>query len=308
MAFAPQFLDDIRSRVTLSDVIARRIRLIRRGREHTGLCPFHNEKTPSFNVNAEKQYYYCFGCNATGTALTFLMQHDRLDFIAAVETLAARVGIEVPREQGAASKTTNDKPLYDVLAWADKWFQQALRTHPESERVKTYLKGRGVTGVTARDFGIGFAPPGWDTLVNALAAYEARAKQPSLREFLDEMALVGQEEQEKEDQGARVALMTLHSAKGLEFPHVYMVGMEEGLLPHRRSIEDLGGAAIDEERRLCYVGITRAKDDLTLSFCKARTKWGVERPQVPSRFLMEMRGQTEQAARAAAAADVARSA
>jgi DNA helicase-2/ATP-dependent DNA helicase PcrA len=140
-------------------------------------------------------------------------------------------------------------------------------------------------------------------LVNALAAYEDRAKQPSLREFLDEMALVGQEEQEKEDQGARVALMTLHSAKGLEFPHVYMVGMEEGLLPHRRSIEDLGGAAIDEERRLCYVGVTRAKDDLTLSFCKARTKWGVERPQVPSRFLMEMRGLTEQAARAAAAAE-----
>jgi DNA helicase II / ATP-dependent DNA helicase PcrA len=146
----------------------------------------------------------------------------------------------------------------------------------------------------------------WETigdLVSALGAYEERAKQPSLREFLDEMALVGQEEQEKEDQGARVALMTLHSAKGLEFPHVYMVGMEEGLLPHRRSIEDLGGAAIDEERRLCYVGVTRAKDELTLSFCKARTKWGVERPQVPSRFLMEMRGQTEQAARAAAAAE-----
>jgi DNA helicase-2/ATP-dependent DNA helicase PcrA len=140
-------------------------------------------------------------------------------------------------------------------------------------------------------------------LVNALAAYEERAKQPSLREFLDEMALVGQEQQEKEEQGSRVALMTLHSAKGLEFPHVYMVGMEEGLLPHRRSIEDLGGAAIDEERRLCYVGVTRAKDELTLSFCKARTKWGVERPQVPSRFLMEMRGQTEQAARAAAAAE-----
>ncbi len=103
------------------------------------------------------------------------MQHDRLDFIAAVETLAARVGIEVPREHGAASRTTNDKPLYDVLAWADKWFQQALRTHPESERVKTYLKGRGVTGVTARDFGIGFAPPGWDTLVNAFGSDQREA-------------------------------------------------------------------------------------------------------------------------------------
>jgi DNA helicase-2/ATP-dependent DNA helicase PcrA len=140
-------------------------------------------------------------------------------------------------------------------------------------------------------------------LVSALAAYEQRTKTPSLREFLDEMTLAGRDEQEKEEQGARVALMTFHSAKGLEFSHVYMVGMEEGLIPHRRAVEDSGGAGIDEERRLCYVGVTRAKDELTLSLCKARTKWGVERPQVPSRFLMEMRGQTEQAAKAAAAAE-----
>jgi ATP-dependent exoDNAse (exonuclease V) beta subunit len=97
--------------------------------------------------------------------------------------------------------------------------------------------------------------------------------------------------------------MTLHSAKGLEFPHVYMVGMEEGLLPHKRSVEDSSGIGIEEERRLCYVGVTRAKDRLTLSFCKARMKWGAERPQIPSRFLMEMRGQTERAARAAEAAE-----
>jgi ATP-dependent exoDNAse (exonuclease V) beta subunit len=126
-----------------------------------------------------------------------------------------------------------------------------------------------------------------------------------LREFLDETALAGRDDLTKDDEHrpAAVTLMTLHSAKGLEFPHVYMVGMEEGLMPHRRAVADSGGRAIAEERRLCYVGITRARDTLTLSFCKGRMKLGVLRAQIPSRFLMEMRGDTEKAQRAAEAAE-----
>ncbi len=133
-----------------------------------------------------------------------------------------------------------------------------------------------------------------EEVVNSLSRYQQRAKKPDLREFLDEIALGDRDDTEdKESQLARnaVALMTLHSAKGLEFPEVYLVGMEEGLLPHHRSLTD-GGDAIDEERRLCYVGVTRARDRLTLSLALSRMKWGKSRPTEPSRFLYELTGQT----------------
>jgi DNA helicase-2/ATP-dependent DNA helicase PcrA len=134
-----------------------------------------------------------------------------------------------------------------------------------------------------------------EEVVNALAAYQQRAKQPTLAGFLDDVALGNREEEDDKDrQLARdcVALMTLHSAKGLEFKQVYMVGMEEGLLPHHRSVKE-EGAAIDEERRLCYVGITRAQDRLTLSLALSRMKWGKPRPTFPSRFLYEMTGRAD---------------
>lgn len=133
-------------------------------------------------------------------------------------------------------------------------------------------------------------------LVNAVSTYESREDEPTLMGFLEESSL-GDRENDKDDDERRehaVTLMTLHSAKGLEFPHVYLVGLEEGLLPHKRSLlEDVN--TIPEERRLAYVGVTRAQDSLTLSFCKTRMKWGKQRPQIPSRFLMEMRGETEKA-------------
>ncbi len=139
--------------------------------------------------------------------------------------------------------------------------------------------------------------------LNSLALYEQRTEGATLAGFLEEAALAGREDQKDSDDKRErhaVTLMTLHSAKGLEFPHVFMVGMEEGLLPHVRSVVD--GKSIDEERRLCYVGVTRAQDTLTLTFCKERMKWGKPRAQIPSRFLMEMRGETERAKKAAEAA------
>jgi DNA helicase-2/ATP-dependent DNA helicase PcrA len=142
-----------------------------------------------------------------------------------------------------------------------------------------------------------------EELVNAAALYEQRTPKPSLEGFLEEAALSDRDNMnssEKPQQDA-VTLMTLHSAKGLEFPHVFLVGMEEGILPHQRSV--LEGRGVDEERRLCYVGVTRAQESLTLTFTRARMKWGKPRPSIPSRFLMEMRGETERAKRAAEAAE-----
>jgi len=136
-----------------------------------------------------------------------------------------------------------------------------------------------------------------EEVVNALGGYEKRCTQPTLRGFIDEVTLGDREsEKDKESQLSRnaIALLTLHSAKGLEFPHVYMVGLEEGLLPHHRSVA-AEGAAIDEERRLCYVGITRAQDRLTISMALSRMKWGKPRRSVPSRFLFEIAGQADRA-------------
>jgi DNA primase len=165
------FINDLLTRVDIVEIIDARRPLRRSGRNYQALCPFHDEKTPSFSVNPERQFYYCFGCGATGTALTFLMEHDRLDFVAAVEALAALAGVEVPRERSARDREAADRHAHQraVLDRAAGYFRRMLREHVEAARAVDYLKRRGVTGVVARDFGVGFAPPGWDGLKAALA-------------------------------------------------------------------------------------------------------------------------------------------
>jgi DNA helicase-2/ATP-dependent DNA helicase PcrA len=131
-------------------------------------------------------------------------------------------------------------------------------------------------------------------VVNAMASYETKARKPTLLGFLDEVMLGDRDfsdDKDKQLQRDAVVLMTMHSAKGLEFPHVYLVGMEEGILPHHRSLDD--DRNVDEERRLCYVGVTRAQERLTLSLPLVRMKWGQPRDTVPSRFLYELTGQAD---------------
>jgi DNA helicase-2/ATP-dependent DNA helicase PcrA len=139
----------------------------------------------------------------------------------------------------------------------------------------------------------------WDLVgevVNAAAEYIAETESPTLGEFLDQTSLAGNDfgsSGKTEATQNAVVLMTLHAAKGLEFPEVYMVGMEEGTLPHHRSVKEEDETGVDEERRLCYVGVTRAKRRLTLTLALQRMKWGKLRPTVPSRFLYELTGKTE---------------
>ena len=164
------FINDLIERVDIVDVIDERVPLKRTGKNLQALCPFHNEKSPSFSVNPEKQFYYCFGCGATGTSLGFLMEYDRLDFVEAVETLARIAGVEVPREAGSRERRV-DVGLYDVLEAADAFFRAALRDRTKSQSAVEYLKARGVTGIIARDFAIGYAPAGWDGLKNSLSSF-----------------------------------------------------------------------------------------------------------------------------------------
>lgn len=171
MARLPQaFLDDLLDRLDIVEVIDRRVKLKKAGKNYSACCPFHDEKTPSFSVNPERQFYYCFGCGAGGNALGFVMDYERLDFREAVEGLAQTVGLEIPKEdlqEGRDPPRDQNKPLYETLERASKFYERALRQHANRHKVVNYLKGRGLTGEIARDFRIGFAPAGWDNLLQA---------------------------------------------------------------------------------------------------------------------------------------------
>ena len=172
MARIPQsFIDELMNRVDIVEVIDARVPLKKAGREYTACCPFHNEKTPSFYVSPAKQFYHCFGCGAHGTAIGFLMEYDHLAFPEAVEELARQAGMDVPRELSDAHRPRpKDEPdLYDLLARADRQYRTWLRQHPQAKRAVDYLKQRGLSGEIAAEYGLGFAPPGWDNLRLALA-------------------------------------------------------------------------------------------------------------------------------------------
>ncbi len=165
------FINDLLARLDIVDVIDARITLKKAGKNYQALCPFHNEKTPSFSVSPEKQFYHCFGCGVSGTALTFLLEHDRLEFVEAVETLARLVGVEVPREASGRPRPDHTD-LFELLARAERLYRTQLRDCAEAV---DYLKGRGVTGEVARDFGIGYAPDEWHTVSEAFAGTAAEA-------------------------------------------------------------------------------------------------------------------------------------
>ena len=158
------FIDDLLARTDIVEVINARVPLKPKGGEYAACCPFHNEKTPSFYVSPQKQFYHCFGCGAHGTALGFLMEYDRLSFPEAIEELARLAGVEVPQEGEA--KGPDLRPLYDLLGEAAEFYRKRLR---ESPAAVAYFRKRGLTGEVARDFGLGYAPEERDALVRHFA-------------------------------------------------------------------------------------------------------------------------------------------
>ena len=172
MAFPPEFLDEIRARVALTDVIGRRVKLTRRGRELLGLCPFHNEKTPSFSVVEDKGFYHCFGCGAHGDVIGFVMRHENLPFPEAVERLAGEAGIAVPQLSPEERVRERERhSIYSVVEAACAWFEAQLAA-PAGAGARDYLEARGVSAAMVESFRLGFAPDARGALKAALAGQE----------------------------------------------------------------------------------------------------------------------------------------
>jgi DNA primase len=170
MAFPGSFLEELKARVGLAEVVGRRVKLIRRGREHIGLCPFHNEKTPSFSVVEDKGFYYCFGCGAKGSAIDFVMNTEGLSFPEAVERLALEAGMEVPRSTPEEqAKEQQRRTLYDVVEAAALWYEKQLAGN-DGAAAREYLLERGITHETTQRFRLGLAPDRRDGLKTALLA------------------------------------------------------------------------------------------------------------------------------------------
>jgi DNA primase len=163
------FIEELLGRIDIVEIIERRVPLKRAGREFQANCPFHDEKTPSFTVSPQKQFYHCFGCGAHGSAIGFLMNFEGLEFVDAVEDLAHYAGLEVPREAKRVARPSAD--LYEILGAAAAFYQEALKS---SDEAIAYLKKRGLSGEIARQFGIGFAPKGWEKLSSKLGTDENR--------------------------------------------------------------------------------------------------------------------------------------
>jgi DNA primase len=162
------FLDELVSRSDIVDIISARVPLKKAGREYKACCPFHNEKSPSFSVSAEKQFYHCFGCGAHGTVIGFLMQYEKMEFLDAVADLAQRAGLELPRE-AQAPRDPGSADLHDLMLQAARFFEQNLADNP---RARAYVQRRGLDVKISAKFSLGYAPDAWEALLTRFGAHE----------------------------------------------------------------------------------------------------------------------------------------
>lgn len=178
------FIEDLRDRLSIVDVISTRVQLKKAGSTYKACCPFHNENTPSFNVNRQKGFYHCFGCGASGDAISFLREHDNLSFVEAIEELAKIAGLEVPRDERLKQVYDESRQYYEAIAKADAQYREALHSHPTNSGVKKYIAQRGLSDEIIERFGIGYAPPERDFIGGSF--------QSNLLVKLVEMKLVSQ--------------------------------------------------------------------------------------------------------------------
>ncbi len=167
------FIDELLARTDIVELIDGFVPLKKAGKDFQACCPFHDEKTPSFTVSQPKQFYHCFGCGANGTAISFLMEYKHLEFLDAIEELANRNGMPIPREAGQAKTDNRSAELYELMELVVRYYGTQLREHPQAGQVVDYLKKRGISGEVARDFELGYAPAGWDNLIKELGSSEA---------------------------------------------------------------------------------------------------------------------------------------
>ncbi|MEN5017790.1 DNA primase [Erwinia sp. Eh17-17] len=205
------FINDLLARTDIVDLIDARVKLKKQGKNYHACCPFHNEKTPSFTVNGEKQFYHCFGCGAHGNAVDFLMNYDRLEFVESIEELATLYGLEVPYESGSGPSQLERhqrQSLYQLMAGLNDFYQQSL-TQSSSAGARDYLAQRGLSDEVIKHFSIGFAPAGWD---NALKRF---GRNPDDRQSLiDAGMLVTNDQGRSYDRFRERVMFPIHDKRG----------------------------------------------------------------------------------------------
>ncbi|MCS4306267.1 DNA primase [Rheinheimera pacifica] len=199
-----QFIDELLARTDIVELIDQRVPLKKAGRNYAACCPFHSEKSPSFTVSPDKQFYHCFGCGAHGNAISFMMEFEQLEFVEAIEELAQQHHLEVPREQGAVkNRPAAQADDYHLMQQSAGFYQQQLQSHANAAMVQQYVAKRGLSAKTLADFAIGYAPDGWDNLLKHLSP----ANHKTLRDQLFELRLINRNDNGREYDFFRERLM-----------------------------------------------------------------------------------------------------
>ncbi len=165
-----EFIDEVLAYTDIVELIDSRVPLKRSGSNHMACCPFHGEKTPSFSVSQPKQFYHCFGCGASGDAIRFLMEYEHLSFVEAVEELAQMAGMEVPKVAYDNKQSRQNPEQFELLDQVANYYQYQLSHHAQAHKVQAYIKQRGLSNEVIQIYGLGFAPPGWDNVLNVIGA------------------------------------------------------------------------------------------------------------------------------------------